>query len=54
MRDYEAGYGTNGFGLPHAIFSSLRCFPASNTENIVLFQYDYYRGRMLVLSNSTS
>ena len=53
-RDYEAGSGTNGFGLSHDILSSLRCLPAYNTENMVLFQYDHYRGQDLVLSSSTS
>ena len=51
-RDYEAGYGTNGFGLPNDALTSVRCLPAYNTTSLVLFQHHYYRGRMLVLSRS--
>jgi len=50
--DYEFGYGANKFGLPNDALTSVRCLPADNTTNIVLFQHDYYRGRMLVLSRS--
>jgi len=50
--DYEYGYGANGFGLLNDVLSSVRCLPAYNTNNMVLFQHDYYRGRMLVLSSS--
>jgi len=50
--DYEFGYGANKFGLPNDVLTSVRCLPADNTTNIVLFQHHYYRGRMLVLSRS--
>ena len=51
-RDYEFGYGENRFGLPNDAITSVRCLPADDTENMVLFQHDYYRGRMQVLSSS--
>jgi len=51
-RDYEAGYGTNRFGIPNDALTSVRCLPAYNTTSLVLFQHHYYRGRMLVLSRS--
>jgi len=51
-RDYEFGYGSNGFRLPNDAITSVRCLPAVNTENLVLFQHYYYGGRKLVLSTS--
>ena len=53
-RDYEFGYGANGFGLPNDAITSVRCLPADGTERLVLFQHDYYRGRIAILSTSTS
>ena len=50
--DYEFGYGINGFRLPNDAVSSVRCLPANGTRNMVLFQHDRYRGRMIVLSSS--
>ena len=32
--------------------TSVCCLPADNTTNLVLFQHDYYRGRILVLPRS--
>ena len=51
-RDYEFGYGSNGFRLPNDAITSVRCLPAVNSENLVLFQNYYYGGRKLVLSSS--
>ena len=51
-RDYEFGYGANGFGLPNHAITSVRCLPADNTENMILFQHGYYGGQKLVLSSS--
>ena len=53
-RDYEFGSGANGFGLGNDALSSVRCLPADGTEKMVLFQHDFYRGRIAVLSTSTS
>ena len=50
--DYEFGNGINGFRLPNDDVSSVRCLPANGTRNMVLFQHDRYRGRMIVLSSS--
>ena len=52
--DYEYGSGANGFGLPNDVLSSVRCLPADDTERLVLFQHDHYRGRRAILSTSTS
>jgi len=51
-RDYEYGHGANRFGLSNDVLSSVRCLPTYNSDNLVLFQHDYYRGLMLVLSSS--
>jgi len=51
-RDYEFGYGSNRFGLPNDAITSVRCLPADNTDNLVLFQHYYYGGGKLVLSAS--
>ena len=39
-------------GLPNNVLSAVRCLPAEGTPAIVLFEHNYYFGRMQVINSS--